>query len=165
MNIGDTVHVENSCVFSVNLYHWTFFSFLMLLLLLSWHLLYSLSASFQFCVSPLLSSFCLLPFLSVSLSLWFLVPRSLSLPSSLILSRPEGKGLSWGPLAVGACQRVLALTAGPQAPSENPGWGHHCLFIMGTQKEEGQTQGGRWGSEKNGESEKGVQSRNLMAGE
>ena len=81
----------------------------------------SLSASFQFCVSPLLSSFCLLPFLSVSLSLWFLVPRSLSLPSSLILSRPEGKGLSWGPLAVGACQRVLALTAGPQAPSENPG--------------------------------------------
>lgn len=25
MNIGDTVHVENLCVFLVNLYHWTFF--------------------------------------------------------------------------------------------------------------------------------------------
>ena len=37
--------------------------------------------------------------------------------------------------------------------------------IMGTQREEGQTQGGRWSSEKNGESEKGVQSRKLMAGE
>ena len=66
-------------------------------------------------------SVCLLPFLSLSLSLLFLVPQSLSLPFSLILSRPEGKGLSWGPLAVGDCQRALALTAGPQAPSENPG--------------------------------------------
>lgn len=81
----------------------------------------SLSPSFQFCVSPLLLSFCLLPFLPLSLSLWFLVPQSLSLPSSLILSRPEGKGLSWGPLAVGDCQRALALTAGSQGPSENPG--------------------------------------------
>ena len=36
MNIGDTVHVENSGVFSVNIYHRTFFPFLMLLLLLSW---------------------------------------------------------------------------------------------------------------------------------
>ena len=53
-------------------------------------------------------------------------PQSLSLPSSPVPSRPEGAGLSWGPLAVGDCQRALTLTSSPQAPSENPGRGHHC---------------------------------------
>ena len=68
---------------------------------------------------------CLLPSPSVSVSL-VPSPQSLSLPSSPVPSRPEGAGLSWGPLAVGDCQRALTLTSSPQAPSENPGRGHHC---------------------------------------
>ena len=95
---------------------------------------------------------CLLPSPSVSVSL-VPSPQSLSLPSSPVPSRPEGAGLSWGPLAVGDCQSFNSdiEPPGPFRKSR----ARASLFIMGTQREEGQTQDGRWGSEKNGESQTG----------